>query len=116
MGAEFIQRRVFDPGEVIFFEGELGMQVYIVEDGKVEIYKNRDGAEMSVAMIGPGGLFGEMSLIDGEPRMASARVVEQSVIVSVNKKAFMEKIDKADPFIRKVFRIIIDSARKNLEL
>jgi CRP-like cAMP-binding protein len=97
MSKGFLRRRVFYPGEMIFAGGELGMMVYIVEDGMVEIYKNRDGTEMSVAMIGPGRLFGEMSLIDGEPRMAAARVVEQSVIIAIEKKNFMKKLTRPTP-------------------
>lgn len=116
MTTDVIQRRVFDPGETVFLEGEIGMRAYIVEDGEVEIYKSKDGQEVTIGIVTNGGLFGEMSLIDGEPRMASARVVKQSVLLSIKKNDFMKKVDQSDPLVRKIFKILIEAARRNSEL
>ena len=60
MTADVIQRRVFYPGETVFLEGETGMRAYIVEDGEVEIYKDKDGEEVTIGTVTTGGLFGEM--------------------------------------------------------
>ncbi len=61
-------------GEIIFREGDQGNGMYVVDEGRVDILSIVKDAEPRVlSRIGPGGMFGEMSLIDGKPRSATAR-------------------------------------------
>ena len=61
-------------GEVIFQEGDAGDGMYVVDGGCVDIMIGANGAEPRVlSRIGPGGIFGEMAIIDGRPRSATAR-------------------------------------------
>ena len=60
----------------IFREGEAGDAAYVVETGSVAIVKTIEGTAMRLATIGLGGLFGEMAILDGSPRMASARALD----------------------------------------
>ena len=59
----------FKPGDVVFAEGDKGDKMYVIRSGEVEIL--RDGHV--VETLAPGGIFGEMALIDGSPRAATAR-------------------------------------------
>jgi CRP-like cAMP-binding protein len=59
----------FKPGEVIFSEGDKGDKMYVIRSGEVEV--ERDGK--IVETLSGGGIFGEMALIDGSPRAATAR-------------------------------------------
>ena len=78
----------FAPGEVIISEGEHGENLYFIYEGEVEILKSarRDGREFqeSIAVLGPGGTFGEMELIDPEPRIASVRAREKTLLLSLS--------------------------------
>lgn len=68
----------FAPGEVILRQGGEGGSAYIVNRGNVRILlTHEDGLSEQVAVIGPGGFFGEMALLTGEPRNASAIAIEQ---------------------------------------
>lgn len=76
-----LKRKSVAAGETIFFQGDPGKAVYIVESGTVRIYVHaEDGQEVSVVICGPGDLFGEMSLVDQLPRSATAVAVEKTVL------------------------------------
>src|SRR6185295_5282062 len=64
------------PGDAIFREGDAAREMYVVLDGEVEVLKkSRRGRDMRVAILGPSDCFGEMSLIDVQPRSATVRVL-----------------------------------------
>lgn len=71
-------------GEVIFHEDDDGDRLYVVLDGKVKIYRTSpDGRENMLAVLGPGDMFGELSLFDPRPRTASVATVTDSTLLSL---------------------------------
>jgi CRP-like cAMP-binding protein len=63
-------------GEVLFHEGERGDRLYVIERGKIKLgRRSNDGRENLLAVLGPGEMFGELSLFDPGPRTATATVV-----------------------------------------
>lgn len=76
------QERRLAPGEVLFEEGDLGDEMYVVLEGRVMIYKFIAGAgDEALAFLERGDYFGEMALIDREPRSAYARADERGAVV-----------------------------------
>lgn len=71
-----VQVRQFAPGEIILRENEPGESAYYVDAGKVAVYKDSPGGQVHIAYLGPGNIFGEMSMVDDLPRSASVRAVE----------------------------------------
>ena len=67
--------QAFTDGEVIFSEGESSSEMYVVRAGKIEISKHVGGHEIRLAVLDRGAFFGEMSLLEGLPRSASARAI-----------------------------------------
>ena len=63
--------KTFLDGEYIFREGETGGHAYVLNNGRVEIYKASASGQFKVAEVDEGALFGEMALIDSAPRSAS---------------------------------------------
>src|SRR3954468_7451661 len=71
--------RDVDRGHVVFSEGDSGDRLFVVLDGKVKISRPRnDGRENLLTVLGPGEMFGELSLFDPGPRTATATAVTQS--------------------------------------
>jgi hypothetical protein len=68
-------QREFAPGTEIVRQGEEGLSLYIVLSGEVRVQRAGPGGDLDLASIGPGGFFGEMTLLDGEPRSATVRAV-----------------------------------------
>lgn len=75
--ATHLRVRAFAAGEIIFHRGDPGQVMYIVRQGKVKIsLTSPDGQEVSLALLGPGECFGELALLDGQPRSADAAALE----------------------------------------
>jgi len=104
---DVLRRKVHYPGSKLFSEGDSGDTAFIIESGEVEIFRTEQGKEIQLGVVGPGSIIGEMALIDDEPRMATARALSQAVSVTVGRKAFEAKVSAADPFIRKLLRILV---------
>ena len=84
--------RSFTDGEYIFREGESAEYAYIVNSGIIEITKiSADGEDVLVGLEPP-SLFGEMALIDGNPRSASARAKGDTTVTEVTSAAFGQYI------------------------
>jgi CRP-like cAMP-binding protein len=77
-----------ESGDYLFQEGDLGTEMYIVQEGRVEITKRIEGAEKVLAVLEKGDFFGEMSVLEDIPRTASARALEDTRLVQVNGSTF----------------------------
>jgi CRP/FNR family cyclic AMP-dependent transcriptional regulator len=72
-------------GEVLFHEGDAGDRLYVVTDGKVKLGRtSADGRENLLAVLGPGQMFGELSLFDPGPRSATVTAVTDSTMQSLS--------------------------------
>jgi CRP-like cAMP-binding protein len=84
------RRRIYKRGEVIFHEGDPGEALLVLESGRVKVFTYADsGDETLLAILGPGECFGELALIDGEPRSATIQAIEPVEAVSVGRAAFL---------------------------
>ncbi len=80
LAKEFTVRH-FQQGEMIFFQGDPGQALYLLDAGRVRIYVQDDGGqETSVIFYSAGDIFGELAAIDGMPRSASAIVAEETIV------------------------------------
>lgn len=110
--AELLNRKVLAAGDYVFRQGEQASNAYIVQEGEVQIVRAKDGQETVLGVVGKGGIFGEMGLIDNKPRMASARATKASTVIIVSEGMFREKLSKADAFIRGLLNILVDTIRR----
>jgi len=78
---EFLKKKTFRRGDIIFREGEMGNQAYIVVTGMVEVFKYVEGEKVSLASLRKGELFGEMALVDNSLRMATAVARERTILL-----------------------------------
>lgn len=102
-----IARKHFEAGTCIFKEGDEGGRAFVVESGCVVLSKEMDGQKTILGTAKTGSMFGEMALIDGQPRMATASAVEDTVCVELPRSLFMEKLGSTDGFTRFVINTIL---------
>ena len=95
-------------GHVLFAEGTQGEMMYVVLEGEVEL---RVRGQV-VDRVGPGGVLGEMSLIDPEPRAASAVTVTPCKLVHIDKHRFMFLVQQTPHFALQIMRVIADRLRR----
>ena len=95
-----IQGRQLKAGEILFKAGDAGDALYIVVRGRIEVLTDAghqgNAACSSIAVLGEGHSFGEMSLLSGEPRTATIRAVEDTNLLKIGKQDF-EQLVAADP-------------------
>lgn len=73
------------PGEMLVREGELASELYVVLFGEVEVLKQGgDGADVCVAVLGSGDWFGEMAVLDVQPRSASIRTLAPTTLITMS--------------------------------
>lgn len=85
----------YQPSDIIIREGERGGGFFIMTAGKVEVLKGFETPNSSVLRtLGPGEFFGEMAIIDDQPRSATVRVVEPTECVTVRRSDFMAELER----------------------
>jgi CRP/FNR family transcriptional regulator, cyclic AMP receptor protein len=98
----------FAAGEAIFDEGTQGDKMYVVYSGEVLI--ERAGKVLEV--LAPGDSFGEMSLIDGAPRSATARANTKCEVAPITEKAFLFLVHETPIFALTVMHNLADRLRR----
>ena len=102
------RKRSFEAGQPVFAEGEEGDTMYAVIEGEVDILV--DGR--LVETTGPGGLIGEMALIDSGPRSATATARTDAVLVPVDAKQFLFLVQEHPTFALAVMQVMSSRLRR----
>ena len=101
------QQRYFQAGEYIFHEGEIGDFAYIIEEGEVEIFTLIDGTKTVLNILKCGSMFGELALVDGRPRSASAIAHRNTLLTIVTQEQVDLRIESADPILRMLLLVVM---------
>ena len=75
-------------GTILFHENDPGSRMYVVKSGRVRVWRKLGDTEIVLAHIGPGEFFGEMALLEGLPRSATATVSDTAELVEIDKETF----------------------------
>ena len=108
---DVFDRQIFRKGDIVFRYGDEGDCAYLIEQGEVEILLGEDGREQRIGLIGKGELFGEIALIDHQPRTATARAAEDAVLVPIQRRVIDNLLEKADPILRHLLLLILERFR-----
>jgi CRP-like cAMP-binding protein len=93
--AELAVQRAYRSGEVVFSQGDPGDALYAVVTGKIRISAGAaDGREIFLNIMEPGDTFGEIALLDGGTRTASATAMIQSDLVSIRREHFLAVLER----------------------
>lgn len=99
--------------EVIFEENSSGDEMYIVHSGRVRLSTRGEGGEdVTLATVGEGGFFGEMTLIDGSPRSATAVAEEDTRLVALDRSKFLYMIQQQPMFAFTVMGVLCRRIRE----
>jgi CRP/FNR family cyclic AMP-dependent transcriptional regulator len=87
---------LYQDGEMIFQEGDINRDLYIIQEGQVEIWKNTEKSEIRLAIFHRGDFFGDMALLQGGTRFASAKAAGATRLLVIQPGGFLLKI-RRDP-------------------
>ncbi|MBI5206931.1 MAG: Crp/Fnr family transcriptional regulator [Candidatus Firestonebacteria bacterium] len=87
--------KVYNVDQVIFKEGDIGEEMYIIQEGEVKITKTVKGTERVLSYLKTGEFFGEMAVIDKEPRSANVVASQDNTkVIIIHKDVFESQIQK----------------------
>ncbi len=91
-----LRQKTFKAGDIVFHEGDPGDKLFLVREGLVRIYTGgrEKGFETSVILIGKSGdVFGELAIVDGKPRSASAKAMEDTIVYTIANHHFKHHLE-----------------------
>jgi len=95
--------KVYQDGEVIVRQGEVGNAMYVIQSGKAEVVGEVNGKSVSLAVLGETDFFGEMALFENQVRSATVRALGAVRVLTVDKKTLLRRIQQ-DPTL--AFRML----------
>ena len=90
-----VHRREYRAGEPVFFQGDPGLGMYIIQEGSVSItLSDKDGQQKEIAILSEGDFFGELGLLDESPRSANAICRADCLLIGFFRPDLFEMIDR----------------------
>jgi len=108
-------RKNLSKGEIIFHEGNPSSNAYIVGLGSIEIVENTENGQKVMGVLGENEIFGEMGLIDGLPRSATARALEDSVVYVLTPQTFDTMVQENPEALLPILKILISRLRETMK-
>jgi CRP-like cAMP-binding protein len=110
--AQRVQRRTFAFGITLFHQDMPGTMMYMIESGSVRVISiGRTGQELTLNVLGPGELFGELSLLDGQQRSATAITLAPTVAWLLSQADLKEFMHKYPPVNQAMILILVERVR-----
>jgi len=110
----------YQPGDIIFCEYEPGNEFYLLQEGRVKVTKIVSETEKTLDILHPGDIFGEMAILEDQPRSATAIAVERVKVLKFNKANFNMLLQSNPQLAVKLLKIfsnrIYDAKRRLLIL
>lgn len=108
--------RRYEPGEILFNEGEKSTNIYFVDRGSVDIFRKVEDRNHKIATILEGGVFGEMAYLLKESRTATAIAATESILLILTPDIFEDLLNSSTAFARDVIQVLCDRLRKTASL
>ena len=105
-------KETHEAGDVILKEGSHGAGVYVISSGKVEISTMVQDKKVVLDILGPGGMFGEMSYLDPAPRSATAIALEDTVLELLDKDFLDREFNQISSDFREIISNLVKRLRK----
>jgi CRP-like cAMP-binding protein len=105
----------FESGKIIFAQGDPGFTAYIVRQGKVLIKRDNEGTSSVIATRGPGEMIGEMALVSGARRSATAVAATDCVLTLLHRPDIERRVDESDPILRIILLTAFERLREIAE-
>lgn len=104
-------------GSHLFHENDYSRELYIIKSGSLKVYRISNGREINLTTLQKGAVLGEMALIDGKPRSASAKALTDSEVIIISADSFHEKIKNVPPWFMSIIKMTTHKIRQaNLRL
>lgn len=115
--SQHFERILLAPNEVLFKEGDKADYAYIVDEGWIAISReDRDGTELNLAILSRGELFGELALLDEEPRSGTARAENHTELIRFSRNEFFTSIENQQDIVKQLLNLFSQRIRRTDQL
>lgn len=105
----------YEAGQVVVREGDPGDALYLIREGKVDVFTVRGGAKIDLATLGPGACFGEVALLSGRPRTATVVTSDRCTMLCFYQST-IEQVLMEYPKVRKLLEtVVLGRAKDTIE-
>jgi CRP/FNR family transcriptional regulator, cyclic AMP receptor protein len=111
MAEGILNRKFVKAGTQLFATGDRGEHMYLVQSGRIRLWRGEAVHPVVLAEVGPNCLFGEMALIDEGTRSACAEAVEDTTLIVISGEKVRQRLTEADPFVASIVRILARNLR-----
>jgi CRP-like cAMP-binding protein len=111
-----LETRLFAPGEVILKPGQKCIGLYLVEEGKVEVFRYAHDRRVVVSVLGKGDVFGEMALIGETDHIRFVSAVDDVSCLFLSKAQYYELFEQSPVLIRVLLKRIIRKLRRTTDI
>jgi CRP-like cAMP-binding protein len=114
--ASVAQRRSFEPRAVIVQQADPGGELFVIVEGHVKVISaGIDGRDSALNIMGPGDVFGEVSLLDGGPRSATVAALDPCVLLGIRREAFLRVLESSPRIAIELLKVMSGHLRKLTE-
>ena len=107
--------RVYQDGELIIRQGEVGNCMFVIQTGQVEIFRQEGDREVRLRVAGAKEFFGEMALVDNAVRSASVRALGRATILTVDRRTFLRRVHEDPSLAYRVMEAMSHEIRRLAE-
>lgn len=102
----------FPAGSQVIGEDEISRKMFIIKTGRARVYKTYLGQKVSLAVLGAGEIFGELSFLDAEPRSASVEALTDLVLVAIDGEVATQQMKELPPWVVPIFKSVFHRFRR----
>jgi CRP/FNR family transcriptional regulator len=106
--------RTFQPRETLFAQGDSGDHAFVIRSGEVEVFRMSNGIPMTLGVVRPGELLGEVALLDGGTRLAHAVALTEVEAVRIHRDVFERYLQDMDGMAGIIVNSLIDYVRTSI--
>jgi CRP-like cAMP-binding protein len=110
---KILDRKFFPAGTLVIRQGTLSTNAFLIESGKVEVFASAaDGHEVKIAELGPQSIIGEMAALTNEPRSASVRTIEDTILIALTAQEIKDSARKASGVFQHLMTLATDRMKE----
>lgn len=111
-----LRELVLEAGEIAVEPGQPCRGAFLIEDGKVEVYRKSGERKIVVAVLGRGDIFGEMALVEGVPHVRWVRALEPTTCLLISREQFAALQADTPPIVRLFLARVVRKLRRTTDV
>lgn len=110
-----VSEQIYKHGSLMFIEGESSTEMFIIRSGKIRILKQEGDNTIELAVLGAGSVLGELSLLDHQPRSATAQVIEDVRATIIDEIMFTRTMKSIPGWLANIIQVVVKRLRDTMK-